>query len=402
MNLARKTVVFFLFCCGLAEAYAVAKLTTVVLDAGHGGTDAGAVGKHALEKDINLAVVLSLGKMIETNFSDVKVYYTRKTDEFIDVWRRPKVANQYKADLFISVHCNSSELKRNMPYPKGFETYVMGLHKSAENLAVAQKENASILLEKGYEETYDGFNPQSPEAYIIFSLFQNAYLDQSLGFASRLQEQYRGRIPSVDRGVKQAGFLVLHGATMPSVLTEIGFINNPDEENFIASAEGRSKIVEALFLAFKEYKYAVDGFNNQTENTSPELFPDTAVSFQSSSGRTASAVVDPAKDSQKPDSMAIIGTTKTFPRIVYKVQFASSSLEKSLNAPEFKHIEDPGKYKHQGAYKYTSGEVKSMEEATALLRKVQNQGYRDAFIVVFKDDERITPTEALKILRDPK
>ncbi len=399
-----KIVVFALFLGLCNMLFAGPRLTVVVLDAGHGGTAPGAVGKSTAEKDITLAVTLALGKMIESNFGDVKVYYTRTKDEDVEVWKRPKIANKYKADLFISIHCNSSDFKKNAPLPKGFETFVMGLHKSAENLAVAQKENEAIFSEKDYLETYEGFNPSSPEAYIIFSLFQNAYLDQSLNFASRLQGHYRERVPSLDRGVKQAGFLVLHGATMPSVLTEIGFINNPEEEEFMASAEGQEKIVTALFNAFKEYKYAVDGFNNQNEIL--EEKPGVEKPIEDSAAMTTTdpvsvfteGPVNTEKQVVSEDSMVY----KVVPKIVYKVQFASSSKDKPLTDPEFRNIENPGKYYHQGTYKFTAGEANSMEEATVILRKMQNQGYRDAFVVVFKDNERITPAEALKILQEQK
>ncbi|MDR2907079.1 MAG: N-acetylmuramoyl-L-alanine amidase [Bacteroidales bacterium] len=403
IKLIPKIIVFALFlgfCNGLIAAQ---KLTVVVIDAGHGGDAPGAVGKFAVEKDITLAVALGLGKMIEANFSDVKVYYTRTKDESVDVWKRPKMANKYRADLFISVHCNSSELKRNAPLPKGFETFAMGLHSSAANLAVAQKENEAIFSEKDYEETYEGFNPSSPEAYIIFSLFQNAYLDQSLNFATRLQGQYRDHVPSVDRGVKQAGFLVLRDATMPSVLTEVGFINNPEEEQFMASPEGQEKIITALFNAFKEYKYAVDGFNNQNEilENKPNLEKTVEQPVATTTEPVSIFTETPISQEKTVVSVDSI-VTKVLPRIVYKVQFASSGKDIPLDAPEFKNIETIGKYFHQGAYKFTAGEAKSMEEATAIQRKMQNQGYRDAFVVVFKDDERITPTEALKILQEQK
>ncbi|MCL2028375.1 MAG: N-acetylmuramoyl-L-alanine amidase [Bacteroidales bacterium] len=385
MKLVWKLIMVALFLGLCNGSFAASKVRTVVIDAGHGGNDSGAVGTFAKEKDINLAIALGLGKMIETHFSDVKVHYTRAKDEFIELWRRPRMANQHKADLFISIHCNSSELRRGQPFPRGFETFVMGLHKSEENLKVAQKENAVIFSEADHADSYDGFNPNSPEAYIIFSLFQNAYLDQSLDFASRLQRHYTSHIPSVDRGVKQAGFLVLHGATMPSVLTEIGFINNPEEEKFMASPEGQEKIITALFNAFREYKNSIDGFNNQSEAVVEKPVNTTA--------EPVSTV------SQNP--VPVENTTKNnVPKIVYKVQFASSATDKPLTASEFKNIENPGKYYHQGSYRFTSGEAKSMDEITVTLRKMQSQGYRDAFVVVFKDDERITTAEALKILQE--
>jgi len=273
----------------------------------------------------------------------------------------------------------------------------MGLDKSAENLAVAQRENASIFFEENYVEAYDGFDPKSPEAYIIFSLFQNAYLDQSLDFASRLQRHYAKHIPSVCRGVKQGPFLVLHGATMPSVLTEIGFINNPEEEKFMTSPEGQEKIITALFNAFKEYKHAIEGFNNQSETASvqpsttrPTTTPTEQVSMFSQTP------VTPERTVVSTDSVV----RNTSPRIVYRVQFASSSTPRPLDSPEFRNIEKPGKYFHQGAYRFTAGEASTMEEISVTLRQMQSQGYRDAFIVVFKDDQRITTAEALRILQE--
>lgn len=356
------------------ELFAVPKVATIVIDAGHGGKDAGAVGAKYKEKDIALAVALQFGKMIETNFSDVKVYYTRETDEFIELYKRPQIANKKKADLFISIHCNSTENKKpNSPY--GFETFVMGLHKTEANLAVAKKENGVILVEKNYIDQYDGFDPNSPEAYIIFSLFQNAFLEQSLSFADKIQHQMNEEVVSIDRGVKQAGFWVLHGCAMPSVLTEIGFISNPKEEEFMGSKEGQAKISKALFEAFREYKYMVEGFNNQQAATSP----DKAVSEN--------------KTPETPKS------TDQSPHIVFKVQFASSSTNKSLNSPEFSKLEKVSKYQQDGLYKYTSGEETTLEDANELLKRVQAVGYKDAFVVVFKDDVRISTAEALKILK---
>jgi N-acetylmuramoyl-L-alanine amidase len=400
----RKAIVLVLFLGICNVFFAGPRLKVVVLDAGHGGDAPGAEGKFSLEKDITLAVTLGLGKMIEANFGDVKVYYTRSKDESVDVWKRPKMANKYKADLFISIHCNSSEIKPNAPFPKGFETFAMGLHSSAANLAVAQKENEAIFSEKDYQETYEGFNPSSPEAYIIFSLFQNAYLDQSLSFATRLQGQYRDNIPSVDRGVKQAGFLVLRDATMPSVLTEIGFINNPDEEQFMNSPEGQEKIISALFNAFKEYKYTVDGFNNQNEvlEEKPNVEKPVEQAVATTPTEPVSVFTETPINQEKTVVSVDSIVTKIVSKVVYKVQFASSSKDKPLTDPEFRNIEKPGKYFHQGTYKFTAGEAKSMEEATIIQRKIQKQGYRDAFVVVFKDDERITPAEALKILQEQK
>lgn len=207
------------------------KLTKVVIDAGHGGHDTGALGKDAREKDITLAVALKLGKLIETNCPDVTVIYTRKTDVFIPLDERTAIANKAEADLFISIHVNSNPSSR----PYGAETYVMGLHKSAGNLDVAMRENSVITYEKDYTTKYEGYDPNSAESFIIFSLMQNAYLDQSLNFASKIQNDFCERGQRKDRGVKQAGFLVLWKTAMPSVLVELGFLSNPQEEKFLMS-----------------------------------------------------------------------------------------------------------------------------------------------------------------------
>ncbi|MCL2416367.1 MAG: N-acetylmuramoyl-L-alanine amidase [Bacteroidales bacterium] len=396
LKLVGKWVVFVLFLGLSSGLLANSRPWVVVIDPGHGGRDPGAVGRISREADINLAISLGLGRKIQENLSDVNVHFTRTEDVCVPLWQRPQMANRLNADLFISIHVNSSNHRRGTPYPRGFETYVMGLHRTAENLAVAQRENASIFLEENYAYFYQGFNPNSPEAYIIFSLFQSAYLEQSLDFASRLQAHKAKHIPSVCRGVKQAGFLVLHGTTMPAVLTEIGFINNPEEERFMNSPEGQERIIRALFDAFKEYKQAVDRLGGRLEiatvqldtarptvATVERLFPPSQTSTQSTP-----AHVSANNPPQNPN-----------PKIVYKVQFASSSVEIPLTDPRFRGIENPGIYFHQGAFRLTAGAASSTEEITPTLREIQNRGYQDAFIVVFKDGERITTAEALRILQ---
>lgn len=252
-----KTAYFFiLLCCCFtffSASYGTVKvpyrIKTVVIDAGHGGHDSGCLGSSAKEKIIALDVALKLGAMIEEKFPDVKVVYTRKTDEFVELHERAAIANRNHADLFICIHCNSGG-----PSAFGVETYVMGLHKTDDNLNVAKRENASILLEKDFKQKYDGFDPNSPEANIVFSLYQNAYLSQSLKFASAVQQQaeeYAGRF---NRGVKQAGFLVLYRTAMPSVLIETGFLTNSSEEKYLLSEKGQNNIASSVFKAFEEYK----------------------------------------------------------------------------------------------------------------------------------------------------
>jgi N-acetylmuramoyl-L-alanine amidase len=229
------------------------EISVIVIDAGHGGKDPGCNGAGEIfEKQVTLGVALRLGKFIQDSLKDVKVLYTRKTDEFIELYKRPELANKNNADLFISIHCNSNKNTA----AAGSETYLMGLHKSEGNLSVAKRENAAITLETNYQNnaSYGGFDPESPEGHIIFSLVQNAYMEASSGFASKVEQQIArtGKIKS--RGVKQAGFLVLWRTAMPSVLVEIGFLTNASDRAVLKTADGQKQIAQALFKAVKEFK----------------------------------------------------------------------------------------------------------------------------------------------------
>lgn len=251
---------------------AVYKLSKVVIDAGHGGKDPGALGRKSYEKNITLAIALKLGKYIKENIPDVQVIYTRKTDEFIELYQRGDIANKAKADLFISIHCNSNPNKAIM----GAETYVMGLHTDEKNMEVAMKENAVISLESDYTLHYEGYDPNSVESFILFSLMQNTYLEQSLEFASLVQDQFRNRAHRKDRGVRQAGFIVLWRTTMPSVLIEAGYLSNATEERYLMSDEGQSLIASAIFRAFRDYKAEIESRSAFTlepvASTDPILF----------------------------------------------------------------------------------------------------------------------------------
>ena len=228
----------------------------VVIDAGHGGRDGGAVRGSYKEKDINLGVALTLGKMIEENFKDVKVVYTRKSDVFVDLNKRTQTANKAKANLFISIHTNSTAAKSTSV--SGCDTYILGLARSEENLAVAKRENSVILLEDDYSTKYQGFDPKSTESYIIFEFMSNKYMEQSLRFADFVQKDFKGVAKRSDRGVRQAGFLVLRQTSMPSVLIELGFINNPSEAKFLSSRLGQRTMATAIYSGFKSYKRYYD------------------------------------------------------------------------------------------------------------------------------------------------
>ncbi len=226
---------------------------TLVIDAGHGGKDAGALGFFSKEKDINLSVALALGKLIEQNCPDVKVVYTRNTDVFIELNERARIANRNKADLFISIHTNSTAAGRAGTTAHGTETYTLGMHRAADNLAVAKRENSVITLESDYETKYEGFDPKSSESYIIFELMTDNHMQQSVKFAGMIQQQFACHAGRVNKGVYQAGFLVLRNTSMPSVLVELGYINNRNEETFLNSNDGVAKMSRSIFNAFKSY-----------------------------------------------------------------------------------------------------------------------------------------------------
>ncbi len=357
----RIALIFGIICIALflpREGLSQQKVRKLVIDAGHGGKDPGAVGKYSKEKDIALSIALKTGEYIKKNLPDVEVIYTRKTDVFIELHKRAQIANDQEADLFISIHCNAN----NSSKPYGTETYVMGLHKSQANLEVAKLENAAILKEEDYSDMYDGFDPNRDEDYITLTLFQNAYLESSLVLASKVQDQFRERARLKDRGVWQAGFWVLYKTAMPGILIETGFLSNLNDEKYLRSDEGQTYIASAIYRAFKEYKLMVENPDN----------------------RAKMAITDSNKGNVQADD------------IRFRVQFASSSREKAIN--KFKDVEDVKVYKHNGLYKYTSGNYSSYAEAIKLQNQLRIQKkYRDAFIVAFHDGERINVDEARKI-----
>jgi N-acetylmuramoyl-L-alanine amidase len=372
----KRTVLFFgiaFLILPLAEISAQRhhhSIKKVVIDPGHGGKDPGAVGKKSKEKDIVLSIALKTGKYIEENLKDVEVIYTRKTDEFVELFRRAEIANESNADLFISIHCNASR----SPSPFGAETFVMGLHRSQDNLEVAKKENAAILLEEDYEVTYGGFDPNSAEAHIVFSLYQNAYLEQSLEFSRLVQNQFRERVNRNDRGVKQAGFLVLYKIAMPGVLIETGFLSNLKEEQFLMSEQGQTYIASAIFRAFREYKENVEkaGYVQQLAHSGNPV------------------------NNTNPSGSDVDG------RIFFRVQFAASSEDLPLNSPAFQSLNHVKKYLHQGLYKYTSGEEATLEAALKHRDFMVRKGYKDAFVVSFLNEERIAIDKAVEIIQQKR
>lgn len=234
------------------------KVKKIIIDAGHGGKDSGAVGKFSKEKDIALQVALELGSLIKKNIGDVKILYTRQKDEFIPIYQRTNIANKNKADVFISIHCNATEKNKSA---QGIEIFTMGLETSSKNLAVTKRENAVILIEDKHTEHYQGFDPKSPESHILFSLYQNAHTENSLKLAQHIESGFKQHTGRKSRGIKQDGLLVLWQTSSPSVLVEIGFITNLEEEKYLNNKTGQIQIATAIFEGFKNYKYEMEHYN---------------------------------------------------------------------------------------------------------------------------------------------
>ena len=358
LNYKKRVILFFLILISnfifLNEVQAQdrKKITSVVIDAGHGGKDPGAIGKKAKEKDITLKIAKMTGDYIKKNCPDVKVIYTRSSDVSVSLLRRAQIANEQNADLFISIHCNANA----SPQPYGVETFVMGEHRNAANLEVAKKENAAIMYEDNAQEDYDNFNPNSTEAYIMLNFFQSEYKNASLDLAERIQNQLVKRVGRKDRGVQQAGFLVLYKTSMPSVLVEIGFLSNPAEENFLNSNDGQTYIASALFRAFRDYKNAYDK-ENMTEGPAYE-------------------------NNQKPQ---IVDANQ----IVYKVQIESRSRKLDNHSLHYKELKNVDYYEHNGQYKYTAGSFLTKKEADEYCKTVKAKGYTTAFVISFKNGIRL-------------
>ncbi len=364
----------------------------VVIDAGHGGRDPGAIGKYSKEKDIALSIALKTGHYIEKYLPDVEVIYTRKTDKFIELYKRTEIANKNNADLFISIHCNA--IGSSKIY--GAETYVMGLHKSKENLEVAKLENASILKEENYIDQYEGFNPNSPEAYIIFNLYQDAFLDQSLNFASMVQDQFRERVGLKDRSVMQAGFLVLYKTTMPAVLIETGYLTNKQDEKFLTSEKGQVYIASAIYRAFKEYKKKIE------KNYSPEklIAENQPLKENNKTGGDPTDKVPQKTPIEEDNKNNKEEPAPVKDELIFRVQFATSKTDKSLYSSDFNGLTNIWKYHHNGLYKYTTGSLSSFNAANKLKNQVRNKGYKDAFVVAFLNNQRINISKAKKLSKN--
>jgi N-acetylmuramoyl-L-alanine amidase len=340
------------------------KTWVIVIDAGHGGKDPGAIGSISKEKNINLAIALKTGEYLEQNLKNVRVLYTRKTDVFMELRDRPEFANKNKADLFISIHSNWIS-KSSI---KGTETWIMGPAQDDENLEVAMKENEVILLEDDFSTKYEGFDPKSPESYIMFTVMQNTFKKQSTWLASNIQSQFKNRAGRVDRGVKQAGFWVLYMTTMPSVLIETGFITNSEEEKFLVSKEGQDYIASAIFRAARDYINEID----KKSQISTSADADTTV----------------ATDTSEAENIPVADELR------FMIQITSSTEKKELKPENFKGIKDVKEISLDSRFRYTTGSFTDYFEAVEYRKKITTL-YPDAFVIAVKNDKVLPLQEAL-------
>lgn len=377
------------------------QIRTIVIDPGHGGHDAGCSGGHKHEKEIVLAIAKRLGNAIQNEFPYIKVVFTRDSDVFIPLYRRARIANQHKADLFISIHCNSIE---NADYVKGSETYVLGLHRAADNLEVAKRENASILLEDNYQNNYMGYDPNSAENHILMSMFQNAFLEQSINFAEKVEFQIKYGAHGKSRGVKQAGFLVLRETAMPSVLIESGYLSNTIDDNYLSGTHGQQQIAMAIFRAFKSYKTEVESAPGA--NNSPAIQQQIVYAQERQRISTPSTPAAPSQQvfTKSPDYQSLIIPSSSTPRVntdhtpalpqfepmVYKIQLASGTDLINTTKTPWSRISESVEIIQEGKlYKYLSPGFSNMKEAISYRNKVRKLGFKDAFVVAFRGTQRV-------------
>ena len=369
-------LIFFLFAFVVSNNFVFGqsssnKIKTIVIDPGHGGKDSGTMGTKRFkiyEKHVALSVSLKLGKYISENFPDVEVIYTRNSDVFLELNERTEIANNANADLFISIHCDGF----TNPKPSGASVFVMGMSKLKANMDVAMRENAAIYLEDNYQQKYDGFDPKSPESYIVFSLMQNTYLNQSLSFAEEVENQFSTRANRKSRGVKQAPFYVISRTNMPSILVECGFLTNPKEEEFLHSDIGQDYIASAIFRAFRSYKESIE--IEDTKASQKEVKNDSV--FISKNENVSKEIFNE-------------------PQLLFKVQIGTF-LKSMLNQKQFIEL-DAEEIKVNETYKYYVSSGKDKQKAEKLKIYLQDIGFKGAFLVAFLDGKQISTKEALNL-----
>ena len=398
------------------EEAAPYKLKKIVLDAGHGGYDTGCQTEHGIEKNNTLLMTKRLGALIKQRYPEIEIIYTRDKDEFIELNKRADIANKAKADLFISIHCNSTDEASGA---SGTETYVLGNHRKDDNFEVARRENQSILLENDYKTQYDGFDPNSTEAYIIFSLYQNAYLDKSILFAKYVEDNLQNHGNRKSLGVKQAGFIVLKETAMPSVLIETGFLNHSKDGEFISSEAGQESIAESIFNAVEQFKQTVEEnsderlgmgddkkiLHNSSLISHPSIDPNNSLESKPTVRKvrkteirtelvSASKPIEvkkampnvPLQSSPKKD--AIVPANLLANELVYKVQLSVEAND-ARQSGRFKNVSDLEVQKEGAQYKILKSAGTDYCSAIKVVHSMRQKGFSDAFIVAYKNGERV-------------
>lgn len=363
----------------------------VVLDPGHGGKDFGATRGHLIEKNIVLKVALKVEQLLKKDKS-ITVVCTRRNDVFVELYERSQLANREKADVFVSIHANA--VNSNEPY--GTETFVMGTDKNKSNMEVAKKENAVIVLEKDYKTTYAGFDPNNPSSVLGLTLQQELNMAQSIDLAAKIQKKFTDDIQRKNRGVKQAPFWVLHGAFMPSVLIEIGFISNREEGEYLNSEVGQNEIAQAIALAILEYKRQ----NHHTATISDKEIRDAAARREVVVSNLDNIVVKPEEEKVQEAKKTSIELTKpaevTKVGVIFKVQLAASSKQTETSPQNFKGLRDVKSEKEGNMYKYYYGESTDINYTRKALEEAKNAGHSSAFLVAFKNGKKVSVQDALK------
>ena len=406
--------------CLCAAVVVAAPSFTLVIDAGHGGKDPGTRGVKALEKDVNLKVALAFGKYVERNCPDVKVIYTRKTDVFIELSERAAIANRNKADLFISIHSNALP---DGKISRGFETYTLGMHRASDNLDVAKRENSVILVEDNYKQRYAGFDPKSSESYIMFELMQDNNMSNSVELAKMIQHEACSLSGRQNKGVHQAGFLVLRETSMPGCLIELGFLTTPDEEAFLDSSNGQDLLAHGIFNAFLKYKKKYGARNSATSSVKTEE-PKTGSAKQKSAAKEQpkqpaakeqpkqpAANEQPKQPAAKEQPKQPAAKTESSPvqkadptsgsRPIFKVQIGASSQQLPPDSPEFKGLANVESYQENGMVKYTVGASPDFNEINRLRKSIFDK-FPEAFVIAFKDGAKMDVAQAIREFRTNK
>lgn len=365
------------------------RIKKVVIDPGHGGKDSGCSGHTHLEKDIALKISLKLGRALKNNFPEIEVIYTRNTDVFVPLHERAAIANRNKADLFISIHCNAINKADHI---RGTETYVMGLHTANANLAVAKRENSSILLEDNYSQIYQGYDPNSPEGHIILSMYQNAYLEQSIRFAEKVENNFKQYTKRKSRGVKQAGFLVLRETTMPSVLIETGYLTNNQDHNYLAGNAGQTKVAQSILSAFIAYKIEVEKGTTDVVLANNQSYKsvNTVPTYPQSQQSTSSPRY--YKDQAPKVAYRQRHKSSDEPAVQYRILLAAADqLINTKKAPWTNIDYSVQVVEEENQYKYYVIGFRSYEDAAQAKKDLRKRGFSEAFVVGYRGNKRVFP-----------